>query len=318
MTTIPIFFTIDDKFPFYLDCAIRSIMDNASKDYDYKIYVLHEDLPEDVMEPIKAEAKPHFDIEFVCMEKDFKGITDRPENRLRCDFFTASIFYRLFIADLFPDYDKGIYIDSDVIVPGDISELYNLELGDNIIAASPDFSIVNVQEFVVYTKTVVGAPISEYINSGVLLMNLKMMRELHFSERFLDLMNTYHFDSIAPDQDYFNAMCRGKIVFLDECWDAMPPVGGERPLLNDPKLIHYNLFWKPWFYDDIPYEDYFWKYAEDSPFYKQILECKAQYTDEQKQTDQDTIKVMCSKALALTKSDVTFQKMYENGVAIRI
>ncbi len=318
MTTVPVFLTIDDKFPFYLDCAIRSIMKNASKDYDYRIFVLHEDLPEPMMEPITGLNDPTFHIEFVRLGKDFAGITDRPENRLRCDFFTPSIFYRIFIADLFPQYDKGIYIDSDVIVPGDISELFKTDLCGNIIGACPDFSVRNLTSFVRYFEQSVGIPIESYINSGVLLMDLKMMRDLHFSEHFLDLMNTYHFNSIAPDQDYINAMCYGKVLFLDESWDAMPPVGGGRPLLENPNLIHYNIFFKPWLYDDIPYEKYFWDIAKESPFYNDILEFKAGYTDENKDNDQKTLELMKTNAEAFIDKDVTFRKMYESGASIRI
>ncbi len=316
MTTIPIFFTIDNRFPLYLDCAIRSIIKNASPNYDYKFYVLHQDVDESFIERIH-ESFP-YEIKFISLEEGFKGITEREENKLRCDFFTASIFYRIFIAELFPEYDKGIYIDSDVIVPGDISKLYEIDLGDNIIGACPDFSVRGVPEFVDYFGKAVGVPIEDYVNSGLLLMNLKMMRECHFSEHFLDLMNAYHFDTIAPDQDYINAMCYGKILYLDECWDAMPPVGGGRPLLEDPQIIHYNLFFKPWLYDDIPYKEYFWEIAETSPFYQEILDCKASYSEEDIQHDQDTLDVMRTKAISIQDRDVTFRKMYESGIPIRI
>ncbi len=316
--TIPIFFTIDDNFTYYLDCAIRSIMDNASREYDYKFYVLYENLPQEHIDTVVAAVTPPFSIEFIPMEKEFSEITNRPENRLRCDFFTMTSFFRIFIADMFPQYDKGIYIDSDVIVPGDISEMYEIELGDNILGACPDFSIRAVPPFVEYVDKAVGTPIEEYINSGILLMNLKKMRELHFSERFLDLMNTYHFDSVAPDQDYINAMSRGKIVYLDECWDAMPLVNAEKPPLENPKLIHFNLFRKPWCYDDIPYEEYFWKYAKQSPFYQDILDFKAAYSDEQKKADNETLDLMLENALKIMKQDVTFRKIMESGVPVRL
>ncbi len=318
MPTIPIFFTIDDKFTFYLDCAVRSIMDNASRDYCYKFIVLHENLPESHIAQIQSAVKPPFEIEFVHMEEGFAGITDRVENRLRCDFFSLSIYFRIFIADLFPEYDKGVYIDSDVILPGDISELYHTDLSGNIIAACPDFSIMNVPVLTNYVEQVVGIPKSEYINSGILVMDLKMMRDLRFSEHFLNLLNTYHFGTVAPDQDYINAMCRGKIRFLDECWDTMPPLEGERPLVKEPKLIHFNLFQKPWCYDNIAYEDYFWKYAKQSPFYQDILDFKANYSDEQKKSDQEALDRMMVQAQEMLGWDLTFEKMYESGAAIRI
>ena len=61
-----------------------------------------------------------------------------------------------------------------------------------------------------------------YINSGVLLLNMKAFREEHFTEHFLNVMNKHYFACIAPDQDYLNMICRDRILYLDETWNAMP------------------------------------------------------------------------------------------------
>ncbi len=316
---IPIFFTVDERYAPYLDCAIRSMMKNASKSHTYQIIVLHEDLTGESQEKLSANVKPPFQIRFLPMKDKLAGITDRAENRLRCDYFTLTIYFRLFIADLFPEYDKGIYLDSDIVVPGDISQLYRTELGDNIIAACTDRSIAPVPELVHYTQDAVGIPIDRYINSGVLVMNLKKMREVGFSGHFLRLLNTYHFDCIAPDQDYFNAMCSGKIVYLDESWDAMPPEGGGTgATLEHPSLIHYNLFQKPWCYDNIPYEDYFWGYAKGSSFYEDIVRYKETYSEEQKRSDRASLNRLIHKGLTAGDMPVTFRKMGEKGEKIRV
>lgn len=52
-----------------------------------------------------------------------------------------SIFYRLFIPELFPQYDKAVYLDADTIICTDIADLYNTEIGDNMFASCPDLSI---------------------------------------------------------------------------------------------------------------------------------------------------------------------------------
>ena len=127
-----------------------------------------------------------------------------------------------------------------------------------------------------YYENAVGIARDEYINSGVLLMNLKKLREKSFTKHFLNLLNKYHFDTVAPDQDYLNVICHGNILYLEDVWDAMPTEGGKE--LANPKLIHYNLFQKPWCYDNIGYADYFWKYAKQSKFYDQILEYKKNYS----------------------------------------
>ncbi len=316
---IPIFFTVDESYAPYLDCAIHSLMENASRSHTYQIIVLHEDLTEESQKKISDNVKFPFQIRFLQMKDKLAGITDRAENRLRCDYFTLTIYFRLFIADLFPEYDKGVYLDSDIVVPGDISQLFQTDLGDNVIAACADRSITPVPELVEYVENAVGVPIDQYINSGILVMNLEKMRKVSFSSHFLRLLQTYHFDCLAPDQDYFNAMCNGKIVYLDESWDAMPPEGGGTgSVLEHPNLIHYNLFQKPWCYDNIPYEDYFWRYAKNSPFYEDILRHKETYSEEQKASDRTCLGNMVRKGPEVCRQPVTFRKMNEKGEHIRV
>lgn len=315
-TEIPIFFTIDDKYAPYLSVAIQSIIANASTKYQYKIIVLYQDLNESNRNKISALAKDGFDIKFVYMKDGLETITDRAENRLRCDYFTLTIYFRLFIPEMFPQYDKGIYIDSDIVLNGDISELYNIDLGNNLIGACNDKSVIDVPKLVQYIEDAIGVKKNEYINSGVLLMNLKEMRKQEFTKKFLTLLNKYHFDSIAPDQDYLNAMCNGKILYLDEEWDAMPT--DTRKELSNPKLIHYNLFQKPWCYDNIQYEDYFWNYAKKSDYYDQIVDFKKNYSDEQKQSDKECLEVLVNKGGEMPNNDITFKKVMEKGENIRL
>lgn len=314
---IPIFFTIDDGYAPLLGVALKSMIENASPDYKYKVHIIHEDVSDENQKKICALASDNFDIEFDSMKDSLKDITDRAENHLRCDYFTLTIYFRLFIPEMFPQYDKGIYIDSDIIVPGDISKLYQIDLKDKYIGACPDHSVSDVPPLAKYMEQAIGIDRYHYINSGVLLMNLKKLREKKLSSRFLSLLNTYHFDTIAPDQDYLNAMCYGNIEYLDECWDVMPNKAGKAELEN-PMLIHYNLFDKPWCYDGIQYENYFWDYAKKTVFYDDVKKMKEGFTDKQKQSDEEAFKRMFSKADSIPDTDVTFLKMYESGVEIRL
>lgn len=313
---IPIFFTIDDGYAPYLGVALHSLIKNASRDYKYKVIIIQQGVSEENKRQLSAMANDNFEIEFVEMQHSLENITDRIENRLRCDYFTMTIYFRLFIADMFPEYDKAIYIDSDVVVPGDISEMYKIELGDNIVGACPDKSVEDIPELAKYMEEGLGIDRCHYINSGVLLMNLKKMREKEFSKNFMELLNKYHFDCVAPDQDYINAMCAGQILFLDECWDTMP--NDRREPFASPKLIHYNLFDKPWCFDNIQYQDYFWNYAKESPYYQKLVDFKNNYTEEKQQSDREHMALIINRANSIPDTDVTFRKMYESGAKIRL
>lgn len=314
---IPIFFTIDDGYAPYLSVAIKSMIQNASKEYNYRIIVLYKELNEGNRAKIAKLKEENFKIDFIYMKDELKAITDREENRLRCDYFTLTIYFRLFIPEMFPEYDKGIYIDSDVVVPGDISKMYNIDLGDNIVGACQDKSVVDVPELANYMEQAVGVDKYQYVNSGVLLMNLSKMREKQFSKRFLDLLNKYHFDSVAPDQDYLNAICNGKILYLDSSWDAMPTEGSKE--IENPNIIHYNLFQKPWCYDNIQYADCFWNYAKQTEYYDEIVEFKNNYSEEKKNADKECLENLIKKADQLAKTgEITFKKAMENGEKVRI
>ncbi len=273
-------------------------------------------MDEDTRTRIQRLATDYAQIEFVSMEGKLQSITDRMSNCLRCDYFTLTIYFRILIPAMFPEYKKGIYVDSDIVVPGDISELYQIELGDNLLAACPDFSIRGIPEFMHYLEASVGVDGMQYFNSGVLLMNMEELRRVEIDRRFLELLDTYHFGTVAPDQDYLNAMCYGRVVFLDEEWDVMPKEQGAE--FENPKLIHYNLFSKPWCYDGIQYEEYFWKYAKDCGFYEELLEHKRNYSDEQKKSDSDSLVRMVQSAVELSNAEQNFRTVFNSGKEERL
>lgn len=313
---IPIFFTIDDGYAPFLAVALHSAAQNASPDRQYRAIVLHQDLTEANATRLKALETENFHVELTPMRANFDALDDRMSNRLRCDYFTLTIYFRLFIPAMFPQYDKGIYIDSDVVLTDDIAKLYDTDIGDNLIGACNDLSIADIPPLVAYTENAVGVKKEEYVNSGVLLMNLRKMRECDLEGHFLRLLNAYHFDSIAPDQDYLNAMCNGKIYYLDEAWDAMP--NDAKPPLANPRLIHYNLFSKPWCYDGVQYGDIFWEFAAGSGYLEAIRAYKAAYSGEQKQADSDCLALLIRRGSEIPENDVTFKKLHDKGVRIRL
>ena len=97
---------------------------------------------------------------------------------------------------------------------------------------------------------------------------MKALREFDIEGRFLYLMQEYGLRTVAPDQDYLNVLCWGRIHYLDPNWNAMP---SERiSHFDNPQVIHFNLSSKPWLNESIPYSDLFWHYARRSGFYKHI------------------------------------------------
>lgn len=314
--TIPIFYAIDDSYAKFVAVSIKSLIMNANNNYNYDINVIYENLSEENAKKLKSLETDNVKIILTEMNQNLSMITDKLGNRLREYTFTLTIFFRLFIPVMFPKYDKCIYIDADTVIPGDISRLYNEDLEDNYLGCIVDKSTIDNEILASYFEEVVGIPRDKYINSGVLLMNSKKLRELKIDEKFLDLYIKYGFDVIAPDQDYINSMCYGHIKYLSDIYDAMPNPNNKE--VENPVIIHYNLFLKPWQYENVQYYDYFWKYAKFTPYYDEILEIKNSYTDEDRKKDSEWMDLMVSRAESLVGTQNTLKNVFESGKETRL
>ena len=314
--TIPIFYAIDDGYSKFVAVSIKSLIMNANNNYNYDINVIYENLSEENAKKLKSLETDNVKIILTEMNQNLSMITDKLGNRLREYTFTLTIFFRLFIPVMFPNYDKCIYIDADTVIPGDISRLYNEDLGNNYLGCIVDKSTIDNEILASYFEEVVGIPRDKYINSGVLLMNSKKLRELKIDEKFLDLYTKYGFDVIAPDQDYINSMCYGHIKYLSDIYDAMPNPNNKE--VENPVIIHYNLFLKPWQYENVQYYDYFWKYAKFTPYYDEILEIKNSYTDEDRKKDSEWMDLMVSRAESFVGTQNTLKNVFESGKETRL
>lgn len=318
--TIPVFYAADRNYLPYLAVSVSSLKANANKNYRYEIYVLTSDQELLKTEKLKKYEDEDFSIEFV----DVTAYLEDVKNSLQLrDYYTGATYYRIFIASMFPDLDKALYIDSDTVLLGDVSELYNVELSDTLIGAIPDGAVAAVEEFKIYTKYTLGIDAENYFNAGVVLMNLAAFRKENFYARFCNLLKAYKF-CVAQDQDYLNVLCKDRVTYIGEEWNRMP-IGGDE---ETPKLIHYNLTLKPWHYENILFSEYFWRYAKETEFYEEILAELAAYSDEKKAADSEAESRLKSLALAEAYREDNYYKRYcyrllsqstnrENGVKAR-
>ena len=304
---IPIFFSTDDNYIPYLDVAISSLIANASKEYTYRFVILNTGLDSGNMEKIQKNRRDGFEIDFIDISPYVESIKSHFKNVYH---FSVATYYRLFIASLFPQYDKIIYLDCDIVVLGDISKLYNTELGDSILGAAPEQYVQNTPEFRYYAETALGLDPDKYVNAGVLIRNLKEFRRCNIEQRFVKLITEYDFDLLDPDQAYLNYLCRDKIYTLPNGWNKEPmPL----PLEGDKNLVHYALYKKPWQYDDVTDGEYFWQYARSSPFYSVILSNKAAFGPEERAKKEAAAIEIIEHAKTIVKSDYTFAKMIDRS-----
>lgn len=300
---IPVFFSCDDNYVPFLMVTLKSIIKNSSSDNTYNIYILHTGINDFNQQLIKDLEQSNMTIEFVDLKDKIKHIQSKLD-KVR-DYYTKAIFFRIFIASLFPTLKKAIYLDCDIVVLQDLEKLYNIDIENNILGAVIDDVVTNNNDFIIYTKEAVGVEAKYYFNSGVLLINLDEYRKHKIEEKFLKIIEKYDFQSVAPDQDFLNITCLGKVKYLDKSWNKMPIEDGYNKELN---LIHYNMFMKPWCYD-ILYQEHFWKYAEDTHFYPFLLSLKQNHTEEKKKSDLDGVRRMVESAYKIIEDDNNLLKI---------
>ncbi len=300
---IPIFFACDDNFVKYTMVSMRSIMDNASKDYQYVIHILNTNICDEMKKAVKDMENDNFTIRFEDVTDYLTSISDKLPLR---DYYSKTTYFRMFIAEMFPEYEKAIYIDSDTVVPGDISELYFHDLKDNYVGAANEQVMIQENVYGEYVEKVLGIDRYHYFNAGLLLINCEQFRENHVLDQFVDLLHTYNF-VVTQDEDYLNLICKDKVLWLEQPWNT-EVFGDIAYPESEFKMIHYIMVSKPWHYEDARYAEQFWKYAKKTAVYEEIQEVLANYTQEQRKEDAAS----CDRLLQTAKDEIAKENNYLN------
>lgn len=190
---------------------------------------------------------------------------------------TCSCYLRLAIHRILKDLDKVIYSDADVLFGGSLSELWNTEMGDNLLAgvkgANNFQDTWEMLQNKGYAKELKGLN-GEYINSGVLLMNLRAIRHMNPDKIWMDMSKRqYHYQ----DQDILNITCKGRIIFLPlydnvaahltkkefQMYSRQGLYAGEEQdeAWEHPRVLHYTGE-KPWNNRGTHKAGYWWGYVE--------------------------------------------------------
>ena len=159
--------------------------------------------------------------------------------------YTKFTFVRCYLSKILKE-DKILYLDADTIVTNSLLDLWQTDITDYAIAGVKEYG-----EWYDY----IGVPNEEYINAGVLLMNLKYIREHKIDDKLFKLINSKWLG--FPDQDAINIICNGKIKYINPVYNSH-----ELTLITaDAKIIHYIRRRKGWFKDS-PRSIYWQRYRE--------------------------------------------------------
>lgn len=277
---IPIFYACDDNFSKYTVVSLYSLIKNASRDYHYNIHILNSGVSDEAKERLAELADSDFSVSFEDVTEYLKSIADKFPIR---DYYSQTTYFRIFIADMFPQYDKVIYIDSDTVVLKDISVLYMTDLKDAYLGACHDQVMVQDSVFGTYVEKTIGISRYNYFNAGILLINCDQFRMHFVLDSFIQHLHTYEF-VVTQDQDYLNLICKDHVYWFDQRWNTAPFGKIDYPV-EEASIVHYIMANKPWHYADCPYNEFFWAYAEKTKVYDNIRNILSGYTDSEREKD---------------------------------
>ena len=204
-------------------------------------------------EIIKLKAIKNCEIKFITLDEK---LFDAYKNIKTHSYLPICSYYRLKLSTILPNTDKIIYLDCDVIVNKSLKELIVEDLCENIIGGVLDIN-----------KRMLNKNPS-YVNTGMLVMDLKKIREQHIEDEFLDWTQK-HIDTIKMgDQEIINEVLKGKIKVLDDRWNVQSSNFTNRSsYTKNPWIIHFVSKRKPWHFGSFSYhKDYYFKYLQLTPW----------------------------------------------------
>ena len=276
--TVPVMMGFDRGYMFPSGVAIHSVLEHADPSDRYRFYILTEEenvgMDDGFFELLAAKFS-NFTWEYRTIPAEvFANI------QLSVRYSSAATYYRLLAARLLPELEYGIYLDGDIAVFGDIADMLDCCMADSgtffsdcYLAAAKDIGLrYGTDGFFARHRASIGfsdEDITGYFNAGVLVMNLKKIREDGLEERFVSLLaNNYTF----VDQDILNMVCKGKVRYLPARFNIVAnsihnryyayhvcsdPRDREDLLADRSVISHYAGVVKPWQLQETPW-DYAW------------------------------------------------------------
>lgn len=292
-----------DYFAPYASVTILSIIENASPKYNYDLLVMTWDMQEKTEEKLisMADGKNNISIRVVDVSREIDPYVKMAVGKSNFERFGATGLIRLVLLDLLEHYDVVLNFDCDMLICGDVSELFQYDISNYYMGAAPDlicYAAFHRQKEIKYTQFTDDLiynqlkldDVSEYLNAGMLLLNLKEIRKNYTCSQIIDFARSEGSFFECFEQDTFNGLFKGKKLELPIEWNWLVDSTGfisraKNVLPKNDKLIvqyfeaeknaksyHYVTSRKPWQDASISHADQWWDAAKRVPFWGEILE----------------------------------------------
>jgi len=232
-STIQLVVCTDDNFVAHTATLLQSIKETNA--IPVHVHILAK-LSDANRAKLMHMSSAHFNLTIITDLPDYSAL---PISKQFKERLSEAAFWRLAIPLVLHDYDKALYLDSDMIVIGDITALWEEKINDVAVAAVEDSLLKPQAIWEKLEKTD-----SYYFNSGMMLINLKKWREDNLMEKTVGLVKDNP-DWPYNDQHALNVALDGKVRLLANHWNVQTQC-----LLNNsdisPTIVHFTGFEKPW------------------------------------------------------------------------
>jgi len=268
---IPVLFCIDGNYWQHLGVSIASLLETNPRNVFRIIVVSASEMDHAEVVKLSSLVEP----ERGSIETIVYSQAAKYQHLPTHSHLTFAMYLRLFMTEyLDQSLDKVLYLDSDIVICSDISDLWNISLEDCYLGAAPEPYDERQREPLGFSST------DLYINSGVMLIDLKKWRSNNVLSEILSFaQDNQHALVFSPDQDLINSVFRGKIknIGYQWNWQALFPRFSPSELSMDkatfaslkrsPRLVHFTSRYKPWFYRWEPhYKDRYHRVLARTPW----------------------------------------------------
>ncbi len=268
----------DEGYAMPTGVAIYSLKRNRAATSRYCVYVLCNNVSSKTCERFMSMSEENFEIVLMNVTKDAEHYK-RVE--LRNMHVTGTSLFKFDLPKYFPQLDKLLYVDGDVLIQHDLRDIYETDVSDVYLAAVEDMKAMTCYNPPILVK--LGLDHKQYFHTGMMVMNLKKLRENKIPEKLLK----YRISGINyfQDQDAFNAVTDEKVVYLSPlanyCFALDKEFTAEEILTyyhieNEPTdtaerqnkaiIFHMPGPYKPWRYNMPRLSDLYMSYYTPSPF----------------------------------------------------
>lgn len=287
--TIPVMHCFDDRYTAPAAVAFLSMLEHGAKDCFFALYVVHSDItPEHQNMLQKVVARfPNASLDFI-VPKD--RIDEDGAEVKNVAHYSKEMFFKLTAAEEFPQYDRLMITDVDVLYADDISKIYEQYLQDeNYVIGHNGHRFAPIAWIDRYTDTSYSKTFTESerqalssgVGAGYLIFNLKAMRRDGIVRKFKDYLKENIGRIRQPEQDVINLVCAGNIGYLPlramvctYLWRVLEE--DEKPAwkeaMEHPVQLHFPGPDKPWVDVAAIKSDLWWGYLVRTPFFYEVAQ----------------------------------------------